>query len=226
MLVRSDDSSGTTWNCETTGTETEHIMAGSITQEDRDFVETWEHISPQQYGIMRLDPRGDERHEVIAGRRNFKITTEERILSQDKIKYPEMDPFLNGAFRPIVVPDSVTIETNPNALSDEEINKILASSELAWNEWLGTIDSVATIRRMMELAESSDISIKRFRSLEQRLIEVRGRVRIDTKDPALQRFLSNAPGGGDAGGGGGDGGIVSSGAQNPRRQGGRSSDYR
>lgn len=196
-------------------------MAGSITQADREFVETWEHISPQQWGIIRLDPRGDERPEVILGRRTFKITTEERIITQDRIRETANDPFLNGSFRPITVPDSVTIESNPNALSDEEISKILVSSDLAWSEYLKTIDSVATYRRMMEIAEESDtLTIKRFRQLEQRLSEVRGTVRIETSDPALQSFLSNRP---NAGGGGGG---PTSGAANPRRQGGRSTDYR
>lgn len=197
-------------------------MAGSITKEDTEFVETWEHISPEQWGVIRLDSRGDERHEIISGRRNFRLTSEERMITQDRIAQSEYDPFLNGAFRPVIVPDSVTVETNPNALSDEEINKILASSAIAWEEWLKTIDSVATIKRMLELAEDSELSVRRLRELEARLTEVRGQVRISTNDPALQRFLSGGP---NAGSGGGN--EVASGAQNPRRhQGGRSSDYR
>jgi hypothetical protein len=198
-------------------------MAGSITQEDRDFVEVWEHISPQQWGVITLDARGEEKHEIISGRRNFRITTEERIITQDRIKKVENDPFLNGSFRPVVVPDTVTIESNPNELSDEEIRRILASeSEIAWQENLKTIDSVATFRRMLDMAEDSDMSIRRFRQLEERLIAVRGEVRISTDDPALQRFLS-----GKAGGAAADPNTVTTGQANPRRtMGGRSSDYR
>lgn len=194
-------------------------MAGSITQEDREFVETWEHISAQQWGIVRLDPRGDERPEVISGRRSFKITTEERILTQDKVRDSKNDPFLNGSFRPVTVPDSVTVESNPNALSDQEIVKILNGSDLAWNEWLQTIDSVATLKRMVDLSEDVDLGMKRFRQLEDRLTKVRGEVRIATNDPALKTFLSDRP---SLDGGGG----LTGGAGNPRRQGGRSSDYR
>ncbi len=194
-------------------------MAGSITQADREFVETWEHVSPQEWGIIRLDPRGDERPDVIRGRRTFKITTEERIITQDRIRAEHNDPFLNGSFRPVTVPDSVTIESNPNALSDEEIRKILVSSDIAWTENLKTIDSVATYKRMLEIAEDSEISIRRFRELEGRLDTVRGQVRLDVKDPALRKFLSNSPGGGE-------GNTTSSGANNPRRRGGRSQDYR
>lgn len=196
-------------------------MAGSITAEDREFVEEWEHISPQSWGIIRLDPRGDERPDVIVGRRKFKITTEERIITQDAIKDEKNDPFLNGAFRPVVVPDSVSIESNPNALSDEEILKILnTESDIAWSEHLSLIDSVATLRRMLDMSEDTDITIKRYRQLEQRLENARGEVRIETNDPALKSFLSNRPNLGATGN------IASSGAGNPRRQGGRSSDYR
>lgn len=194
-------------------------MSGSITAEDRAFVEEWESISDQGWGIFRLDARGEEKAEVVTGQRRFRITTEERIITQDKIKHEVNDPFLNGSFRPIIVPDTLTIATNPNALSDDEIRKILAASDIAWSENLKTIDSVATIRRMLDIAEDSDITIKRFRELERRLEDVRGEIRIDTNDPALKNFLSNRPNLSA-------GNEAASGASNPRRQGGRSSDYR
>ena len=183
----------------------------AITDEDRDFVETWEHISPQQWGIMRLDARGEDKHEVIRGRREFMLTTEERILSQDRIRGKENDPFQNGAFRPVIVPDSITIESNPNALSDDEIEKILSASDVAWEEYLKVIDSRATLRRMMELAEDSDLTVKRFRQLEGRLKEVRGTVRIESNDPTLKKFMD---------------GEREASEKPSRRVGGLSSDYR
>lgn len=193
---------------------------GSITTEDREFVEVWEHISPQQWGIIHLDARGEERHEIIQGRRSFRLTTEERMITQDKIKRVEDDPFLNGSFRPVTVPDSVTIETNPNALSDEEITRILTTeSQIAWEENLLAIDSAATLRRMMQMAEQADISYKRYKALEDRLATIKGQVRITTDDPQLARFLENKPGGPEPK-------TTASGAANPRRLGGMSSDYR
>lgn len=185
----------------------------AITDEDKKFVETWENVGPGTTGILRLDARGDVRHEMIKGQRSFFITTEERMISQDRVMIDELDPFRNGTFRPVVVPDSVTVKTNPNALSDKEINKILQSSELAWTEWMQTIDSVATLRRMMEVAEGLEaFSLKRFREIEARLVEVRPIQRISTNDPALQDFLDPKPKG-----------LTGTGA---RQQGGRSSDYR
>lgn len=198
-------------------------MAGSITAEDREFVERWEHISPQRWGIIRLDSRGDEKAEIIYGRQQFTITTEERIISQDRCRDPKLDPFLNGSFRPVIVPDSVTIETNPNALSDEEIASILDSSDLAFSEWLKEIDAVSTVRRMLDVAEETgEISVRRYRQLEHRLDEVRGEVKIESSDPALRKFLTDRPSLEEE-----TGRTTVSGASNPRRRiGGMSSDYR
>lgn len=195
----------------------------SVTEEDRKFVEQWENVGPGTTGIIRLDARGDTRHEMIRGPRTFMITTEERMISQDRVMVKELDPFLNGTFRPVVVPDTVTILTNPNALSDEEISKILKSSDLAWGEWMQNIDSVATLHRMMDLAEGNDVSLKRYRELEARLIEVRPMQKIDTNDPDLQDFLTPQRRKGGAPGRR----TAASGVGNPRReQGGMSSDYR
>lgn len=184
---------------------------GSITDQDKDFTETWENIATRQNVVLKLDPRGDVKPEVISGRRNFYITTEERLLTQEKVVEDKNNPFKNGDFRPVVVPDSVNVETNPNALSDDEISQMFHVGEAAWVGILETIDSVATLRRMLDLAdESEDLSLKRYRSVEARLIAVRGsdRVQLTSNDPELNKFLSD---------------------ESPaarKRQGGRSSDYR
>lgn len=184
---------------------------GSITDQDIAFTETWENIATRQNVVLKLDPRGDIKPEVITGRRNFFITTEERMLTEEKVVDPKNDPFKNGDFRPVVVPDSVNVETNPNALSDEEISQMFHVGEAAWAGILETIDSIATLRRMLDLAdESEDLSLKRYRSVEARLVAVRGtdRPRLTSDDEELNKFLSD---------------------ESPaarKRQSGRSSDYR
>lgn len=165
---------------------------GSITDQDREFVEVWEHVSPQTWGVMHLNARGDEVPELVSGQREFRITTEERMLTEDQIVRVEHDPFKNGAFRPVVVPDSITIETNPNALSEAEIREILSSaSEMAFEENLRLIDSVATFHRMLEIGETMDaLTMKRYKAVEARLEEARGHPQLEVKDPELKKFLS------------------------------------
>lgn len=151
------------------------MATGSITNEQVEFIETWENLSPATYYIIKLDVRGDEKHEPITDRRNFTLTTQERMITQNKILEPKKDPFLNGAFRPIITPDDINIETNPNALSDEDIHKIFGASQVAFEEWLNTVDAESTLRRMLELAESDDeIAYKRVRLIQARVTEVTG----------------------------------------------------
>lgn len=196
------------------------MTQGTITEDDRKFVETWANVAIYSHSIIKLDARGDEKYELIEGPRQFMVTTEERLINQDRVKKAEDDPFLNGSFRPVVVPSTVTQDSNPNALSDAEITKILKASDLAWTEWMKNIDSPATLNRMMDLAESADVSLKRYKELERRLEQVRPTRRIQSSDPLVQNFLEPKPGGGA--------GVntTTSGAGNPRRQGGMSSDYR
>lgn len=170
------------------------LMYSTITEADARFVETWENISEQTNYVIKLDMRGDERPEGVQGHRKFMITTKERLITQDRIVERKYDPFLNGAFRPVVVPDSVSTETNPNALSNEEIMSIFVSSDLAWNEWMKTIDSGETLRRMMDMADGAEISLKRYRELERRLAEVTPKRRITQKDQEQYDALGgNAP---------------------------------
>ncbi len=139
----------------------------SISDEDRKFVETWESVTDAQHYIVKEDRRGDEAYTPVLGHRQFKLTTYERMLTQDKVVEKVNDPFVNGSFRPVIVPENLTIETNPNALSNEDIHRIFAASQTAWEENLALIDAPATLQRMINLAEESDsISFARVRELE------------------------------------------------------------
>lgn len=162
-------------------------MQGAITEIDKTWIEEWENVSAITNFIIRLDARGDERPEQVTGPRTFKITTEERILTQDRVLDPKNDPFLNGCFRPVTVPASVDVETNPNALSDTDIDRILRASTVAWTEYLKVVDSPATLRRMLTrfdalLEDGEDLSALRLRQLQARLQDVAPRVRVIQKD--------------------------------------------
>jgi hypothetical protein len=142
-------------------------LYGSVTEKEKSFVETWENVAEATNYIIREDRRGDEAPDGISGRRRFKLTTYERMLTEDKIIDVRLNPFKNGSFRPVVVPDDITIETNPNALSDEDIARLFVSSANAWDAYMEVIDAPATLKRMLDLAEHTDMSLARFRQLEQ-----------------------------------------------------------
>lgn len=146
-------------------------MAGSVNEEMKDFIETWESVTPTTNFVIKLDARGEHKQEGVIGARTFKISTFERMITQDGIDSVKLDPFKNGCFRPVIVPSDVTVESNPNALSDEDIDRVFKASQLAWDEYMKTINSPSTFRRMVDRAENAEISLKRFRQLEERLNE-------------------------------------------------------
>lgn len=168
-------------------------MSGTLTEADKVFVETWESVSNEQNFVYRLNARGEEIPLPVQGHRRFTLSTAERLLTQEKIADVKYDPFVNGAFRPIVVPETVNVETNPNALSDEDIQRIFTSSDTAWEEYMKVITSPATLHRMVDLADNAEISLKRFRELEDRLKDVAPPRRIVQKDQATYDKMDSEP---------------------------------
>lgn len=163
-------------------------MKGALTTEQTEFVEEWEAVTNHSNWIHRLNARGDvEPTHIEGGGTRFKLSTYERILTEDAIKSVDLNPFRNGAFRPVIVPDDVTVETNPNALSDEEIRQAFkVKSNMAWTERLKMIDSADTLKRMIDLADSGNAEIlhNRYNDLLQRYEEVRP----DTRQKDADRY--------------------------------------
>jgi hypothetical protein len=186
---------------DTRGTEPDQeaiVSQGSITAEDTTFVETWENVSPITNWVIRLDVRGEDKPEPVQGARQFLLTTAERLLTSSRIADVRNDPFANGCFRPVIVPSTIDVKTNPNALSDSDIERILGSSAMAWEGYLEAVDSPATLRRMVEtadrmVADGQDLSMRRYRQLEERLQQVAPRKRVTQRDAAEYEKLADAP---------------------------------
>lgn len=142
-------------------------LSGSVSEKDKTFIETWENVSDAVNYIVRENRRGDEEFLQVSGKRTFKLSTYDRMLTEDKIADDRNNPFLNGSFRPVVVPENVTIETNPNAMSSDDIKKLFSASETAWDEWMAQIDAPATLQRMVDMADNgeADISHRRYQQL-------------------------------------------------------------
>lgn len=172
------------------------MLHGSISEEDRTFVETWENVGDSTYYVVQEDRRGDEVFRQIGPTvTSFRITTYERIITEEKVVDPRNNPFKNGAFRPVRVPEHISIETNPNALSAVDIKRLFEASDVAWHEYLQVIDSPATLKRMLELAEGSNLSLRRYRQVEELLAERMQSKRVAHPDPKVQEQIDSISGG-------------------------------
>lgn len=175
-------------------------LTGSVSDKERGFIETWENVSVTTNYIIRENRRGDEQYFEIKGPQKFKLSTYDRMLTQDKIVETKNDPFTNGAFRPVVVPSDVTIESNPNAMSNEDIKSVFTCSDVAWDEYMDVIDSPATLQRMVDMADQgeAELSHRRYKQLES-MIERLSRAnnpagRIVQKDQATYDAMKPAGG--------------------------------
>lgn len=143
-------------------------LTGSVTDKEKGFIETWENVSIVTNYIIRENRRGDEQYHQIKGPQKFKLSTYDRMLTEDKILDDRNNPFKNGSFRPVVVPEDVSIESNPNAMSNEDIARVFKASDVAWDEYMDVIDSPATIKRMIDMADNGEgeLTHKRYRQIE------------------------------------------------------------
>lgn len=142
-------------------------LSGSVSEKDKTFIETWENVSDAVNYIVRENRRGDEEFLQIIGKRQFKLSTYDRMLTEDKIVDHRHNPFKNGCFRPVVVPHDITVDTNPNAMSSDDIRRLFGASDIAWDEYMTIIDSPATLQRMIDMADNgeSEISHRRYQQL-------------------------------------------------------------
>lgn len=142
-------------------------LSGSVSEKDKTFIETWENVSSATNYIVRENRRGDEEYLKVEGLRQFKLSTYDRMLTEDKIADHRHNPFKNGSFRPVIVPQDVTIETNPNAMSSEDIKRLFTSSDVAWDEYMEVIDSPGTLQRMLDMADDgeADLTHRRYQQL-------------------------------------------------------------
>lgn len=142
-------------------------LSGSVTEKDKTFIETWENVSHGVNYIIRENRRGDEEYVQVTGMRQFKLSTYDRMLTEDKIYDHRHNPFKNGAFRPVVVPEDITIESNPNAMSADDIRRLFNASDVAWEEYMAVIDSPSTLQRMLDMADDGEAEVthRRYQQL-------------------------------------------------------------
>lgn len=174
-------------------------LTGSVTEKEKSFIETWENVAVGVNYIIRENRRGDAEYVEVKGNRQFKLSTYDRMLTEDSIVDHRHNPFRNGAFRPVIVPENVSIESNPNAMSKEDIKSLFRASDAAWDEWMDLIDSPSTLQRMIDLANAGeeDLSVRRLRELENLYDRYtntnNGKRALGYKDPELAK-LNSAPG--------------------------------
>lgn len=125
--------------------------------------------------LRRFDHRGElNKHEVVAGGRQFHITPEERRLNQEMVAEDNADPFADGTLVPVrLLDDSADARelaaSNPNLMSESDMKELVAGHHKTFESKIGEITNTTTLRRLLEIARNEDASVGKVERLMARI---------------------------------------------------------
>lgn len=159
--------------------------------------EEWRNDTLGKVGIIRFDRDGREDMEWIPGGRVFMISTVERKANQRAVSLPQYDPFTNGSFRAVSGlsqddPDYARLASQPDAMTDDEIDGLLDGAIGPYEETVLQITSETTLRRILDKAEAEGAAARRLNLVRDRLLGLdrRSPMKGDTVtdgDPEVER---------------------------------------
>lgn len=153
------------------------------TQVPLDELEHWESQIRGNIGIVRFQPDGTRRQEVIRGGRDFRISTEHRLENERLIKRARDNPFRNGQLRLKAAPPAREEEVveefkgTSATVDNDDLMGILEMKGIdAFRAEVAKIDDVPILDRMAGLAEDhSEIHPKRREAVLERINELEDR---------------------------------------------------
>lgn len=151
-------------------------------------LETWENVTAARYVIKKFGAKGDLMDEMIAGKKRFHLTTQERHINMEMAANDELDPFSNGSLAPVrlleTTDDAEQIASNPNLMSEDEMVTLLKGNANTLKKRVGEVRNPALLERLQELAVEQDCTIGKVNAINGRLQEV---------SPSLYTEVTQAP---------------------------------
>lgn len=147
-------------------------------------VEVWRNCTPGMTFITRLGEYGKRETELVYGERTFSLTPAERRLNQNSYATRELDLFTNGTFQPVSLidgePDTPRLLQNPNTLTDEDIQNVLAIRGEAFIQRIAEISSEAVLARVLEMAREPryEATLAQYEAIKLRQMELKGELDV------------------------------------------------
>lgn len=150
-------------------------------------LETW--VNPTQSIVVtvKTDHLGQETHTETKPGQKLAITVEDRKMNQERASKEKYDPFTNGLLAPIQIVDKDAAEKaskNPNQLTEEDLQSLLAATPKEFATRLMAINSEAVLRRLRKVARDADIKPSRQEMIQSRLTDVSPSAKIESGDVA------------------------------------------
>lgn len=112
----------------------------------------------------------------VNGGGKVQLTPHERRINEEATAHPSLDVFLNGMLTPVKLIDSdvdtATLQANPEAMSETGMKALFHSQIKTFGTRVGEISNVITLRRLLEVAEEVDASLRQVKVINDRIAEV------------------------------------------------------
>lgn len=147
-------------------------------------VEVWRNCTPGMTFITKLGEYGKRETELVYGDRTFSLTPAERRINQHNYASPELDLFTNGTFQPVSLidgePDTPRLRENPNTLTDDDIQQVLAMRGEVFIQRINDISSEAVLARVIEMAREPryECTLAQYEAIKLRQMELQGELDV------------------------------------------------
>ena len=139
-------------------------------------LEMWENASNSQIFIQKFNTQGQIVHELVSGRRRVHISPAERRMNQEVAADDELDMFKNGTLVPVRLVDAEAdtpeLQANVNAMSDTAMKAMFRSQIKTFTAKVNEIGNPIALRRLLEIANELDASIKQVEVINARLSQL------------------------------------------------------
>jgi len=140
-------------------------------------LETWQNVSAGMIYVWETDKRGNMKDKIVYGGQKFQISTEDRIFNQDRATSSTVDLFHNGRCVPVRILEGTEgyeeIASNPNMISTSEMTTLLKGKVATVKAKLKDITNEVTLKRLLDVANESDVSISTLKAIQDRISQVR-----------------------------------------------------
>lgn len=137
-------------------------------------LERWRSTTASSVGIVRWNKRLEtEEFQRIERGVEFAISYDERKLNQGKVIRAEHDPFTNGSFAPVHLPDGTPDKTDlekaVDTMTDEELDALINAPQRVFDRDLAKLSSPMALHRLYTMARAQEAGPKRLTAIRDAL---------------------------------------------------------
>lgn len=139
--------------------------------------EIWKSGIAGTISVLKFNRRGELASEVVRSGQACTLTTEERIINQEKAATADLDIFKNGMMVPVRIlddaEDAAEIAANPNLMAESEMNDLFKAHWKTFENRVAQVSNPIVIQRLLQIAEAQDATVKQVNVLKVRMESLR-----------------------------------------------------